>query len=299
MVDRGLFEEYERALTGNAEFAADAVRTLVDMLEGVPEEAVPSELERGYIALVKVYGSVASTIAVEFYRALRSMSEVTAPYEPTVFPADDGNLLPYDVAQALERSGGDLGRLASALADVSQQRVMEHADQTLTSNARRDPAHPKWALVPHAGACDWCKMLGSRGFEYRSETTVRSARHPNCLCTPVIDFDTGNPELDGYDIDGLRDYYRENLSAKWSGRRRKGGGGSHARRKPLPGLESAEKISEFMSSSSSIEELTRRQSTALDALDALFGHSKSIYKVQKRNVGVAARRRFEELIAEG
>ncbi len=295
MVDRDLFDEYERGLTGNAEFVADAVRTLVAMLDGVPEEAVPSELERGCIALVKVYGSIASTIAVEFYRALRSMSEVPVPYEPTVFPADDGNLLPYDVAQALERSGGDLGKLASALADVSQQRVMEHADQTLISNARRDPAHPKWALVPHVGACDWCKMLGSRGFEYRSETTVRSARHPNCLCTPVIDF-SDDPSLDGYDVEGLRDYYRDNLQAKWSGRRRKGGGGSHAKRKPLPGFESTEKISDYMRAADSVEELTKRQATALDALDALHGHKKSLYDVQLANVRNVAQKRYEQLL---
>lgn len=209
MVDREVFDEYERGLTGNAEFAADAVRTLVEMLSGASFESLADRLMEGYIALVRTYGSVAATIAVEFYRELRAASGVSVPYEPTIFPADDSNLLPRDVRQAIKESGGDLGKLASKLADVSQQRVMEHADQALVSNAKRDPAHPKWALVPHAGACAWCRFLGSQDFRYSSEAKALASRHPNCLCTPVVDFDTRNPSLDGYDPDSLFGEYAD------------------------------------------------------------------------------------------
>lgn len=291
MVDKGLFDEYERGLTGNAEVIADAVAALVEMLRDTQTETFDAELERGYIALVKTYGTVASTIAVEFYRELRHQSGASSTYEPTVYPADDANLLPYDVGQALEKAGGDLGKVASNLASVSQQRVMEYADQTIFSNARRDPEHPKWALVPHVGACDWCKMLGSRGFEYRSEKTVRNARHPNCLCTPVIDF-SDDPSLDGYDVDGLRDYYRENLQAKWSGRRRKGGG----KRAPVEGLATTDDVCDFMRSAKSIEELEKRQATALDAMDALYGGKKAAYEVQIAFVRKAAQERYNKLL---
>lgn len=291
MVDKALFDEYERGLTGNAEVIADAVAALVEMLRDTPTETLAAELEQGYIALVKTYGTVASTIAVEFYRELRLQSGAKSSYEPTMYPADDANLLPYDVEQALEKAGGDLKKVASNLAGVSQQRVMEYADQTIFSNAKRDPEHPKWALVPHVGACDWCKMLGSRGFEYRSEKTVRNARHPNCLCTPVIDF-SDHPSLDGYDVEGLRDYYRENLQAKWSGRRRKGGG----KRAPVAGLDSTDKVCELMRTAATMEELEKRQATALDAMNALYGNKKAIYEVQISFVRKAAQKRYNELV---
>ena len=291
MVDKGLFDEYERGLTGNAEVIADAVNALVEMLQDVPVESLATELEQGYIALVKTYGTVASAIAVEFYRELRLQSGTASPYEPTVYPADNGNLLPYDVERALEMAGGDLKKVASSLAGASQQRVMEYADQTIFSNAKRDPEHPKWALVPHVGACDWCKMLGSRGFEYRSGTTVENARHPNCLCTPVLDF-SDDPSLEGYDVEGLRDYYRENLQAKWSGRRRKGGG----KRAPVEDLDSTDKVCDFMRSAATMEELEKRQATALDAMDALYGNKKAAYEVQIAFVRKAAQERYNELV---
>ena len=75
---------------------------------------------------------------------------------------------------------------------------MEQADETLLQNARRDPARPKWALVPHSGACGWCAMLASNGFVYASESTANKSRHPNCRCRPVVDFDD-DPLLEGYD----------------------------------------------------------------------------------------------------
>lgn len=88
------------------------------------------------------------------------------------------------------------------------KRVYEQADNTIISNARRDPARPKWALVPSIGACGLCIMLGSLGFYYSKKSTAASARHTNCRCATVVDFDTKNPHLKGYDQDGLYERYR-------------------------------------------------------------------------------------------
>ena len=110
---------------------------------------------------------------------------------------------------ATEATGGRAAAsVLDALAGRSQQRVMAYADETLVRNAQADPAHPRWAIVPHAGACPWCVMLGSNGFMYRSEGTADASRHPHCKCAPVVDFDVGNPSLAGYDPAAMRSAYR-------------------------------------------------------------------------------------------
>ena len=204
MVDKRLFDAYADAMGVNAELVHAATKELVRSLGGVPAEGLADALRDGYAALVSTYGDLAAAIAVEFYRRQRAAGGVTVPYDPEAFPADNVNLLPWDVQHALQS-----GDVAGSLGGSVVQRVMEYGDATLIANARRDPAHPKWALVPHAGACGWCRLMGSRGFSYASERTARDVRHPNCRCSVAVDFDASDPALEGYDPDALGDEYIE------------------------------------------------------------------------------------------
>ena len=85
---------------------------------------------------------------------------------------------------------------------------MAYADETIDRNAALDPAHPKWAIVPHPGACAWCVTLGSFGFAYGSKSVAIGARHPWCKCTPAPDFDRDKPYLSGYKPEEMYDAYR-------------------------------------------------------------------------------------------
>lgn len=71
------------------------------------------------------------------------------------------------------------------------------ARDTIARNAERDP-HARYARVPDGGACDFCKMLGSRGFVYHSEEkaggdrfhgTKMDSYHPFCNCQVAVCFD--------------------------------------------------------------------------------------------------------------
>lgn len=188
MIPRDEFDRYDVALTTAARLARAAVEAL---LAGSP---APDELAAAYAELVRAYGSAAAAAAVELYRSLRAAQAPPASYEAVMFEPDDAGLLAWDVANS------------ASLPDSSMQRVMGYADETLLRNADADPAHPRWALVPHAGACAWCRLMASQDFVYSSEASV--ARHPNCVCTPVVDFDADDPGLDGYDPGALYDEYR-------------------------------------------------------------------------------------------
>ena len=222
MIPRGDFDRYARALGINADLLQAAIAQAIDECSGLYGEELYRALSRTYAALVAKFGSFAAAAAVEFYAAMRSGAGPTQGYEGRQFEPGHGGLLASDVDEALRASAP-----AAALAARAVQRAMGYADATIQGNAMADPAHPRWALVPHAGACDWCRMIGSRGFVFKSSATAGAERHPSCRCIPVADF-SGSPALDGYDPAALYDEYRAK-HPEWGSRRtgprgRRGGG---------------------------------------------------------------------------
>ena len=157
MIPREDFDRYARALGINADLLQAAVAQAIDECAGLYGEELYRALARTYAALVAKFGSFAAAAAVEFYAAMRSGAGPAQGYEPRQFDPGHGGLLASDVDEALRASAP-----AAALAARAVQRAMGYADATIQGNAMADPAHPRWALVPHAGACDWCRMIGSR-----------------------------------------------------------------------------------------------------------------------------------------
>lgn len=222
MIDVKTFERYAAALDANADLLEAAVGELEGELSGVPAASLPDALGARYASLVMTYGAGAAAVAVDFYASLRELSGAENGYEPSQADAQDAALLLWDARSILETAGGDLSRALPPLSGRAVQRAMERADSTLVDNAARDPAHPKWALVPHAGACGWCVMIASNGFMYHTRAKAAKARHANCRCRPVVDFDTENPALEGYSPKTMRSAYRDcraavedDAKAKW------------------------------------------------------------------------------------
>lgn len=208
MIDKGLFDAYAVALGTNADMVSNAIIGLAAECDDMSAAQLQVHLKRLYPAIVAEYGVVAATCAMEFYTDVRQGSVGLKPYDAEIYEPDDAGLLRWDVDDAIVRSSS-FDNVLKNLSGTAQQRVMERADETLIRNAEADPAHPKWALVPNPGACGWCVMIGSRGFDYSSKQTVSNTRHPSCKCTPVVDFDTDNSKLEGYDPDGMYERYRQ------------------------------------------------------------------------------------------
>jgi hypothetical protein len=196
MVDEQLFNGYRTALGASADMARETVEQLIAQYSGTLTRA---ELSEVYAALVRKLGKYAAQVALEFYEAMREQADVTAEYTPKTFEPDNAGLLAWDVSN----------QTAAQLPGIAAQRVMQYADETITQNAWSDPAHPRYALVPHAGACGWCMLIGSNGWMYSSRKTAAATRHANCKCTVVADFDVKNPSLKGYDPDALVDAYTQ------------------------------------------------------------------------------------------
>ena len=77
---------------------------------------------------------------------------------------------------------------AAYLAGKVDEYVKQAARDTIALNSSRD-ANARYARIPDGGACDFCEMLGSRGFVYRSEESAGAAWHPFCNCQLAVAFD--------------------------------------------------------------------------------------------------------------
>lgn len=232
MVPQSLFRPYKQTLYLNSQLVNAAVKQLAEMCNGMTGADLNRAMLLGYQAVLKQFGDVAAQAALEFYGEVRRQQGVNEPFEGTVPDVTDAQAAQYrkDVEDALyearAKSAKDTAyaerqqqlenaairsdiyeQFGRKLAARAQRRTMERADYVTWSNARRDPAKPRWVRVASSDSCGYCKMQSSRGFIFYSESAARSAnRHDNCSCAVVVDF-SSDPALQDYDQETLYNEY--------------------------------------------------------------------------------------------
>lgn len=90
-------------------------------------------------------------------------------------------------------------KTAAYLAGKIDEYVKFQGRDTIKRNAARD-RNCRYARIPDGRACDFCKMLGSRGFVYHSEFKAGGDGHdyhPYCNCQIAVCFD---PFVEKYDV---------------------------------------------------------------------------------------------------
>lgn len=212
MIPTDLYDAYNTAITENDRQAKAALAAIVAQLDPADVNGVRDALLEAYPALVRFYGTRAAQVAIEFYTGVRKAQNVVLPFY-AYLPTDEFEEVDQEAVADVRREIGGLysgqstiGAFASTMQGLATKRIMGMADSTLYALANADPARPKAAFVPHPGACGWCVMMGSRGFTNTKEA-AENFRHDNCKCVVVMDFDTKNPALEGYDERALYDEY--------------------------------------------------------------------------------------------
>jgi hypothetical protein len=213
MIPSDLYESYETALEENDREALAALAAIMAQLDRDDNDAVRDALLIAFPALVALFGQRAAQVALEFYEGVREDEGVQEEFHATLAPITDDDRAVYasDVRRlmgGLYSGSSTFEAFESSMQGMATKRTMQMADSTLYALANADPAHPKVALVPHAGACGWCVLIGSRGFT-NTEQAMEHMRHDGCKCTTVVDFDRDNPALEGYDSRELYDIYSD------------------------------------------------------------------------------------------
>jgi hypothetical protein len=217
MVDEAKFRLYRRLVMEAERLAGDdAAKAIENAVNSVGIENLTTGSLRQLVAAsisgaTERRGLAASAAAKNFYDAEREDAGVDGEFEATAYgdvPASHVKRAANDVMKRHPLAGLDLLGLSADVSAQSQRLVHDRADATIVRNARSDPHHPMWAIVPNPGACGFCVIQGSNGWTYSDEGKANDARHPNCKCMVVCDH-SAEPSLSGYDPDALNRAYQD------------------------------------------------------------------------------------------
>lgn len=161
-------------------------------------------------ALSDKYGEAAASYACDMYDAIALSQNAKVP--PAV-PADTASW--EEVGKAIN---GSLKQSidGNLISGVVERLVKQAGEDTMLHNAARDRAEFAW--IPDGGACAFCIMLASRGWQRASKDLLISHAehiHANCGCEFAIRFDK-NSGVKGYNPDALKKMYDEAAPGKSS-----------------------------------------------------------------------------------
>lgn len=136
-------------------------------------------------ATVDTYANASAVLAASLYDELRESSEIRGGFRAIVPDLDLG-------ADALVRWVSEPLRLADPNIDAArfraegglQKRMANAANLTTTTSAAEDPQARGYMRRTRPGACDFCRMVASRGGVY-TKASATFACHENCYCEAV------------------------------------------------------------------------------------------------------------------
>lgn len=160
--------------------AAAAIAQVSGLFDGTQDEQF---LEDAYPQIVDPFLLGASTLTAEWYSLLAP--ESTFPVEPSGPPPQSA--LRGNVRWALKQVD-----VRGALSGSAERQIFTASRDTVLYNASRE--NVRFARYASANACPWCRVLATRGAEYRtSETAVKGHDGCHCIAVPVRGGDTYTP----------------------------------------------------------------------------------------------------------
>lgn len=208
------YSDYFNAVKGCSEAAQldfAKIWALIDLNK--PDEARDLLLEL-LPPLVDQYGEAAATAAAEMYEAV--MMAEKGIYKAADIADTYGSKIEKSVRYAAGFIFNDEKEKSfSTLSLALDYYLKQPARDTVFNNCKRDRnLGARYARVPQGETtCDFCIMLASRGFVYRTKNSagdMGNDYHHSCDCLPVVSF-VDNPSVPGYDPDYYYEQYKKML----------------------------------------------------------------------------------------
>lgn len=181
-------EEIRRALVLVTTSAVDTASSLVT----ASPDATRDVLLIATPEIVSYYSDGSAALAADHYDELRDAAGAMGRFvaEPVIELREER--LRRGVLWAADALTGEPDEtLARArLAEVIQFETARPFRQTITTNARHDPAAVGWQRVTSGSSCKFCQLLAGRGAVYKA-STARFASHAHCDCSAQPVFDSG------------------------------------------------------------------------------------------------------------
>ena len=181
------------------------------------------EFEDVYSILAQImptYAKLASALTCNFYDGIRQGANAPGEFKAEVYnTVSKGDIMTAArkiYTEAVE--GENTVPVTSLMADEVSACTRKASTNTVYRNAARDPAKPRYAVVPSPSACVFCQLLAANGYEYPSEQSAERHAHSfhqhcNCQATQVY----GNDTISGYDPSKYAAAYDDAAQAYRSG----------------------------------------------------------------------------------
>lgn len=230
-IPRAVLEFVTNEVNGISADAQARVLAVLESIEWTPENIAECRdiVIQALAAIMPTYTDAAAQVGADMYDAVRE----TAVGEAMGATAISG-YEPEATAGAIKAFVQDI--VDGKPVEQFNRRVLERIDNeiriaenmSVAENAARDPLEPRYARVPTgAETCEWCIMLASKGFTYRSEKSAigkykkksksgaASHGHPGCDCRIVQGYP--NMRVDGYDPESYYGMWRKSEEMKAAG----------------------------------------------------------------------------------
>ncbi|WP_028265927.1 VG15 protein [Arthrobacter sp. MA-N2] len=184
-----VIEQFRAANAGLSKLVLDELASFFGTLNLAKPEAVRDALLEFVPLLVSEYGSVAESLALDYYDELRAASGAAGVFRAAAGAAG----IPASAVEAKVRYlAGQLwtpdpAAMLGGLLTAADKYVKQPGRDAIASNAKREGA--RWARVPSgAKTCAWCLVLASRDAVYGSEKAAGGPGHRYhglCDCIPT------------------------------------------------------------------------------------------------------------------
>ena len=167
------------------------------------------------VASIDAYGSAASANACDLFDSVMDLEGVSAsPAQAYGEVREDAvDRYVHRVAGDLDGSEGSHASFVEAVGQLAERETRMAASQTVERNVERVAKtkvgkRVRYARVPTSLVpCEWCAMLASRGFVYKSAEDAEAASHHHCTCTMVPGV-KGSTKVAGYDEAHYKDVWQ-------------------------------------------------------------------------------------------
>ena len=209
--------------------SADAQARVLKVLQGInwtPENIAECRelVLQALASVMPTYTGMAAQASADFYDAERTLA-LGEPFGATAVSGYDPARTDGAVRALVQRivDGKPVQSFNDGVLERIDYEMKRAAGNSMLENGRADPKGPRFARVPTGSeTCEFCIMLASRGFVYRSEKSAGALDHyhANCDCRIVASFDADTVE--GYDPDDL--YLRWKDPEAWEEKHRNASG---------------------------------------------------------------------------
>lgn len=146
------------------------------------------EVEELMQIMCRNYGRLSSALTCHFYDGIRQGANVPGEFKAQIYEQYDE----YDIRKTARACAYEVAQkkntvpLDQLLSGVASREIRVASERTVRRNIRRDPSKPMYCIVPNAGACAFCQMRASLGYQYDDKSAIESHNHCTCVATPVF-----------------------------------------------------------------------------------------------------------------